>query len=233
MRRPDALASAATCLLAALLAAPAPVGAETGVDLSANIGLVTDYRFRGLSLSNRGPALQGGVDLEAGMGLFAGTWASTIADYEGAKVELDLYGGYAGSAAGFDYRLSANAYFYPGGRHVDYMEFRAEAERRFGPVTVGAEAAFVPAQRNTGTANHYVGASASVDLPGVAGLTASVRGGREQGFYDGKWDWELGLAWTRGPVTASIAYVDSNYGGAAEEGRLGRGGVVASLLASF
>jgi uncharacterized protein (TIGR02001 family) len=219
---------------AALLpACPAAATGGNGVDLSANVGVVSDYRFRGLSLSDRNPALQGGVDLEADMGLFAGTWASTIADYEGANVELDLYGGYAGSMAGFSYRLSANAYFYPGGRNVDYMEFRFEAAREVGPVTLGAEMAFVPRQRNIGTANRYFGASASVAVPGLSGLTASARAGREQGFYDGKWDWEFGLAYTRGVLTASLAWIDSNYGGAAEEGRLGRGGLVASLLATF
>jgi uncharacterized protein (TIGR02001 family) len=222
-----------TALLALASPAAAAEPAEGGVDLSANVGIVSDYRFRGLSLSDRKPALQGGMDLEAGMGLFAGSWASTIADYEGANVELDVYGGYAGSLAGINYRLSANAYFYPGGRGVDYMEFRLEAEREFGPVTLGAEAAFVPHQRNIGTANHYFGASASVVIPGVAGLAANARTGREQGFYDNKWDWELGLAYTRGALTASLAYVDSNYGGRNEEGRLGRAGLVASLLTTF
>jgi uncharacterized protein (TIGR02001 family) len=211
---------------------PAPAAAEEGVEFSANVGVVSDYRFRGLSLSDRNPALQGGVDVEAGMGLFAGGWASTIDD-DGTNVELDLYGGYAGSAAGFDYRLTANAYFYPGGSGVDYMELRVEAERELGPVTLGAEAAFVPQQRNIDVANYYLGASAGVEIPGVSGLTATARGGWEQGFYDGKWDWELGVSYTRGALTASLAYVDSNYGGAAEEGRLGRAGLVASLLATF
>lgn len=224
---------ALVCAAALLSLASPAAAAEGGVDLSANLGVVSDYRFRGLSLSDRKPALQGGVDLEADMGLFAGTWASTIADYGGANVEVDLYGGYAGSAAGFSYRLSGNAYFYPGGHGVNYMEFRLEAERELGPVTLGAEAAFVPHQRNIDTANRYFGASASIGVPGVSGLTASARAGREQGFYDGKWDWELGLAYTRGVLTASLAYVDSNHGGANEEGRLGRAGLVASLLASF
>ena len=219
------------CVLFA--ACPAPAAAQPPVDLSANVGIVSDYRFRGLSLSDRGPALQGGVDLEAEMGLFAGAWASTIADYGGADVELDLYAGYKANLAGFDVTATANAYFYPGGADVDYMELRLEAERQIGPVTLGAEAAFVPHQRNISTANHYLGASARVEIPGVTGLTAGARGGWEQGFYDGKWDWELGLSYTRGVLTASVAYVDSNFGGAAEEGRLGRAGLVASLLASF
>ena len=221
-------------LAAALLAAgAAPAAAQPSVDLSANIGLVSDYRFRGLSLSDRGPALQGGVDLEAEMGLFAGTWVSTIADYGGAHVEVDLYAGYRGSAAGFALTATANAYFYPGGSGVNYMEFRLEAEREIGPVTLGVEAAWVPRQRNVDAANHYLGASAGVAIPGATGLTATARAGREQGFYDNKWDWEVGLSYERGPLTASVAYVDSNHGGPAEEGRLGRAGLVASLLASF
>jgi len=222
------------------IAAPLAIGSpsmavarEDAVDLSGNVGIVSDYRFRGLSLSDRHPAVQGGLDLEADMGLFAGTWASTIADYGGANIELDVYGGYAGSVAGIDYRLSANAYFYPGGRDVDYMEFRLEAERQLGPVTLGAEAAFVPHQRNVETANRYFGGSARLDVAGVDGLAISARGGREEGFYDGKWDWELGLSYTRGALAGSLAWVDSNYGGTAEAGRLGRGGIVASLLATF
>jgi uncharacterized protein (TIGR02001 family) len=218
---------------ALLAACPVPAVAQPAVDLSANIGIVSDYRFRGLSLSDRGPALQGGVDLEAEMGLFAGAWASTIADYGGARVEVDLYAGYKRSLAGFDVTATANAYFYPGAADVDYMELRLEAERRIGPVTLGAEAAVVPRQRNIGTANLYLGASARVEIPGATGLTAGVRGGREQGFYDGKWDWELGLSYTRGVLTASVAYIDSNYGATAEEGRLGRAGLVASFLANF
>lgn len=210
-----------------------PVAAAGGVDLSVNVGLVSDYRFRGLSLSNRDPALQGGVDLEAGTGLFAGAWASTIADYGGADVELDLYGGYAGEVAGFGYRLTASAYLYPGGHGLDYLELQAEAERDFGALTIGAEAAFVPPQRNIDTANHYLGLSAGVEVPAVSGLSARARGGWEQGFYDGKWDWEFGLVYTRGALTASLAYVGSDYGGRAEAGRLGRGGILASLLASF
>jgi uncharacterized protein (TIGR02001 family) len=224
----------ARLLLPALLACAAPAAAQPAVDLSANLGLVSDYRFRGLSLSDRNPALQGGVDLEAEMGLFAGSWASTIADYGGANVEVDLYAGYQGSVAGLDYRLTANAYFYPGGSGgLNYLEFQAEAERELGPVTLGVEAAFVPRQRNIAAANHYLGARASVAIPGTNGLAASARGGWEQGFYDDKWDWELGLSWTRGVVTASLAWVDSNHGGPAEAGRLGCGGLVASLLATF
>lgn len=216
-------------MLMAVAAAPA---LAAPVELSANAGVVSDYRFRGISLSDRDPALQGGLDLETEAGFFAGTWASTIADYEGAKIEVDVYAGFAGSAAGLDYSVTAYAYLYPGGENVNYVELQATAERAFGPVTLGIEADFVPDQGNVEGENVYFGASAAAEIPGT-GVTARLRGGYEDGFYASKWDWELGLGYTRGPFTASLSYVDSNFGGPLEEGRLGQGGVVASLVANF
>jgi uncharacterized protein (TIGR02001 family) len=43
-----------------------------------NVGVVSDYRYRGISQSRLKPALQGGVDLAGPNGLYAGAWASTI-----------------------------------------------------------------------------------------------------------------------------------------------------------
>jgi len=215
-----------------LVTLPAPAAAQSTVHLSANAGLVSDYRFRGISLSNRNPALQGGVDVETDFGLFAGTWASSIADYGGAKVEIDAYAGYKASVAETRFSVGAYAYFYPGAEGLNYVEFQATGERDLGPVTLGFEASFSPRQANVQAGNTYFGASAAMEIPGT-GVTATVRGGHEDGFYEDKWDWELRAAYTLGPVTGSIAYVDSNYGGSLQAGRLGRGGVVASLLAEF
>jgi len=206
--------------------------AEAPVELSANAAIVSDYRFRGLSLSDRDPALQGGVDLTSRIGLFAGSWASTIADYEGADVELYLYGGYTAALAGTDLTFAANLYLYPEAKGVNYVELSAAAERTWGAVTLGVEAALAPRQANVDKANHYLGGSAAFAIPGTA-ITAKARGGYEHGFYDRKWDWEIGASYSRSIFTASLSYVDSNYGGADEEGRLGRGGIVASLLAEF
>ena len=65
---------------------------------SFNASATTDYRYRGISQSRLGPALQGGADLSTASGLYAGTWASTIQwirDAGGdASIELDVYGGY-------------------------------------------------------------------------------------------------------------------------------------------
>jgi uncharacterized protein (TIGR02001 family) len=213
-----------------LAASSAPAFAQDDFELSANAGLVSDYRFRGISLTDRDPAVQGGIDLEAGP-FFLGAWGSSIAEYGGADVELDLYGGLQGTIGEAAWSAGAYAYLYPGGEGVNYVELVAQGERTFGPVTFGVEAALAPRQANVAEANRFIGASSAFDAG--AGWTFTVRGGYEDGFYDSKWDWEIGAAYTIGPLTASLAYVDTNHGAADEAGRLGRGGVVGSLIAEF
>ena len=46
-------------------------------DLAYNVGLVTDYRYRGISQTREKFALQGGLDFTAG-GLYLGLWSSQI-----------------------------------------------------------------------------------------------------------------------------------------------------------
>ncbi len=219
-------------LLASLLLAawPSCASAQENVELSANAGVVSDYRFRGISLSDRDPAVQGGIDVQ-GEHFFVGTWASSIAETGGADVELDVYAGVNGSLGDISWTAAANAYLYPGGEGLNYVEFVATGERSFGPVTVGIEAALAPTQANVDEANHYLGASSAMDAGG--GWTLIARGGFEDGFYDSKWDGEIGARYTTGPFIASVSYVDTDYGGADEAGRLGKGGLVASLLAEF
>lgn len=201
-------------------------------EVSANVAVVSDYRFRGLSLSDRDPAVQGGIDVSHESGLFVGTWASTIADYGGSNVELDIYGGYAGSAGGLDYTITALAYVYPGGDGVDYYEFSGAVDKSLGTATVGVMVAYVPDQTNFPGDNLYIQGSAGYAIPDSP-ISFNLRAGREANAFTKKWDWEAGVAYSRGPLTASLAYVDSDFGGPLEAGRLGQAGVVASLAASF
>lgn len=90
---------------------------EPDYTLSYNVGAVSDYRYRGISQSRLKPALQGGADFAHKSGVYLGTWASTIKwikDAGGdAPVELDLYGGYKGSAGAVGYDLGVLRYQYP------------------------------------------------------------------------------------------------------------------------
>ena len=111
---------AATTVLAADPKAPEPE-----FTLSANVALVSDYRFRGLSQTNRKPALQGGFDFEHKSGFYAGNWNSSIswitdAGNLGASsgLESDFYLGYATEAAGFGIDVG-NIYYYYAGSNIN------------------------------------------------------------------------------------------------------------------
>ena len=74
---------------------------EPDYTLSYNVGVVSDYRYRGISQSRFKPALQGGIDFAHKSGFYLGTWGSTIKWIKDAgatkgSFELDLYGGYKG-----------------------------------------------------------------------------------------------------------------------------------------
>ena len=108
----------ALALLALASGAWAQATAQPDYTLSYNVGAVTDYRYRGISQTRLKPALQGGPDFAHKSGFYLGAWASTIKwikDAGGdAPAELDLYGGYKGSAGSVGYDLGLLRYQYPG-----------------------------------------------------------------------------------------------------------------------
>jgi len=201
-------------------------------EVSANIGVVSDYRFRGISYSDRKPAIQGGIDVSHETGLFTGTWITTLSDNGGANLEVDLYGGYAGSAAGLTYSGTVFYYVYPGVDGWNYWELQGTVGKTLGPATLQLQVNWVPDQVSYPGDTIYLGAGLDVGVPDTpVSLRAAI--GRETGGYDNKWDWELGASYAMGPLTASVSYIDTNYAGINEAGRNARGGVVLSLLASF
>jgi len=82
--------------------------------ISANIGVVSNYIWRGVTQTGDDAAVQGGVDYGHASGLYAGAWASNI-DWGGGdpSYELDLYGGYGGEFGDFSYDLNTIYYWYP------------------------------------------------------------------------------------------------------------------------
>jgi uncharacterized protein (TIGR02001 family) len=79
---------------------------------SANVGLTTDYVFRGISQSNENAAVQGGVDFNCGR-FYAGVWSSSIFADE-ASAEIDLYAGFKHTTGPITWDLGVIAYTYPG-----------------------------------------------------------------------------------------------------------------------
>ena len=106
-----AIASASAFSQAAAPAAPAPTPEWT---ITGNAGLFSDYRFRGISQTDKKPAFQGGFDVAHSSGLYIGNWNSNVdsALYSGANIEMDFYAGFKGAVAdtGVGYDIGAIYY---------------------------------------------------------------------------------------------------------------------------
>jgi uncharacterized protein (TIGR02001 family) len=120
------LASAAAAVLAS---ATPPAFAEDASphSFSANVGLFSQYVFRGLSQTNKDPAIQGGFDYAYDAGpaaIYVGTWGSNISwlsdanqvnpavGYSSSSLELDFYGGVRGAFGKSDFTWDVGYYYY-------------------------------------------------------------------------------------------------------------------------
>ena len=99
-------------------------------DVSANLGVQSNYYFRGVSQTGNKAAVSGGADYNHDSGFYLGTWASNVDFGTKADMEIDLYTGFGGDIgdSGFNYDLSVWYYWYPGaggneqGGDLDYTE---------------------------------------------------------------------------------------------------------------
>ncbi|PLW68485.1 TorF family putative porin [Pseudohalioglobus lutimaris] len=120
-------------LLPAAIAASVLAGATAttaqAAEISANVALVSDYRFRGISQSDEDIAIQGGFDLGFDNGIYIGTWGSSV-DFDSidgfdGSLELDYYVGW-GMDVGENSAIDVGYlyYDYPGddGDAGDYQE---------------------------------------------------------------------------------------------------------------
>jgi len=118
-------------LIAALLLMSAGVSAYA--EVAGNVAFTSDYRFRGISQSDRDVALQGGFDWAHDSGFYLGTWASSIDfgtasdDAAGGSIEWDFYGGYARDInENLSFDVGYMYYYYPSDNwdvDLDYQEF--------------------------------------------------------------------------------------------------------------
>lgn len=103
--------------------AAAPEAAAPG-PFTANVTIVNDYRYRGISQSNFQPAIQGGFDYAHSSGFYVGNWnssiswisdaASTAGNSASAPIEMDFYAGFKHEwSKGFAADVGVLQYYYP------------------------------------------------------------------------------------------------------------------------
>lgn len=190
-RRPALLI---VCLILPGSALVSPAAAQT----TANIGVVSNYLWRGVTQTDDGPAVQGGIDYSSKGGFVAGAWLSNVRFLgleettvlqpgpEGPveavlttettldpTVEIDLYSGYGGSAGNFSYKGLFTYYLYPSGGDFDLLEFGASGSYEARSASLGL------------SLNYALWGEAGGDLPFHAGDfygQANVRFSLPEGF---------------------------------------------------
>jgi uncharacterized protein (TIGR02001 family) len=117
-------------------------------DISGNVALVSDYRFRGISQTGEDAAIQGGFDASFEPGFYLGTWASSVDfgdvdDGSGSygTMEIDYYAGWSGPIGDSDFGIDVGYtyYQYPGDTvdpTGDYQEFYLKGSWK--DLTIGA-----------------------------------------------------------------------------------------------
>lgn len=208
----------------------APSAAEKKPDheVSFNIGVASDYRYRGISQTSLDPALQGGADYTHNpTGLYAGTWLSTIKwikdagdiyGYNGkGEVEVDLYAGKKGDiGGGFSYDVGGLYYWYPDnnysriGENADTFELYGKIS--YGPAYVKYSHALTDTFGNPNSKDSsYLDVGADVDLG--SGYTLNLHAGHQKikgsaaADYN---DWKLGVSKEFFTVNFSLAYIGTD-----------------------
>lgn len=211
--------------------------------LSANLSLTSNYKFRGqdqdTSRSRAAkPALQGGFDYAFGeSGWYVGNWNSTVDWLDGNSLEADVYGGYKFKAGEVGLDVGALTYLYPGNAHGNTTELYGAAT--FGPVTAkyshtvskdyfgwaGAKSGSGLKGRNTGYLNLAYAQEIAPQwtLKAAVGFTRFASDIKDQGVPN-YMDYSVGGAYDFGDgLSLGIAVVGANkkaYFGDANKARL-------------
>ena len=215
---------AKTLLASALMAGAAAAQAE----ISANVALTSDYKFRGVSQTDAQMALQGGFDFSHESGFYAGTWASNVDSrfFSGdgqadPQLEVDLYAGFSGESDGIGYDVGVLRYVYPGYDDSDTTELYVGGS--YGPVSAtlyySNELNFIGVDESA----WYLNVGAEMEVAEGVSLSASVGYswgdawetlGKASGTSeDAYFDYSIGVSGSAAGVDLSLAFVGADDNG--------------------
>lgn len=235
------------------MAADAPASPHT---VAYNIGLTSDYIFRGISQSQHGPAVSGGVDYSHASGLYAGTWVSQQkwVNTGGTKTqsdwEMDFYAGYKGSSDTVSYDLGLIRYYYPGNTVAGAVSpdtTEAYLGLGYGPVTLKYSQAisdYFIAWGTLGTTktkgSNYLELNATHDLGNGWGLLGHIGAQKVKNVPTADYtDWKVGITKDVGVGVVTLAYSDTDAQGRAGQAyswggkNVGKGVLAISFAKAF
>jgi uncharacterized protein (TIGR02001 family) len=177
-----------------LVATLASSGAVFAGSLSGNVGMVSDYFYRGID-QETGATASAGLDFDAGNGLAVGVWGADVLD----GIEYDLYGSYSGEVNEFSYSVGFTGYFYTGEFDDTYKEINLGVG--YGPVSLAHAIGTYDTDPDT---EDYSFTSITLEQGG-----AYVTYGSFGKDFDGNYV-ELGYGMEVGGFDTGIAIINSN-----------------------
>jgi len=243
------LGLSATFAALALSAAPALAQGDepSAVTISGGATLVSDYRFRGISQTDKRFAVQGTFTVAHESGFYATVWGSSIDDYvyNGSDQEIDLIAGYRTTVGGTTVDAGGLYYYYPGsgGINSDFAEPYVSVAHVIGPVTAKVTANYAFKQRalSIGSGkedNLYLAGDLGLAVPQTP-VSLSAHLGHSFGpsyltIGDEYTDWSLGGTYVWKNLSFGLSYVDTDGDFITPSGRnASKAGVVASVGVAF
>ncbi|MDB5700013.1 MAG: hypothetical protein JWL66_212 [Sphingomonadales bacterium] len=228
-------------LLAIAVASPAladDAAPPAAITINGSATLVTDYRFRGISQTNKNFAVQGSLTATHSSGLYVSVWGSSISEYvaNGSNQEIDLIAGYKRTFGGTTFDGGVLYYFYPesqklgpvfaGGKYnSDFAEPYLSVAHTFGPATAKLTANYAFKQKALGLVANANGTQKKDDnLYTAFDLSGSIASGVGVSAHIGhNWtssvlslglkkytDWGAGVNYTYKQITFGVNYVGSD-----------------------
>lgn len=174
--------------------------------LSGNIGLTSQYYFRGVQ-QTAGAAGSAGIDYEHDNGAYAGVWASDVGGHGDAEtdasdgIETDYYLGYGGEQGDISYGIGYTIYTYTGDFDTEYNEVNLSGG--YGPVSVE----FSIGTRDGGSAGpdlDYTFAAVSYEYKSLT-ATYGIWGDEFEGAY-----FELGFSKTVSEIDFGVSLINGD-----------------------
>ena len=148
-------ALASTVLAASCAAAPAFADDTPAITITGSAALTSEYRLRGISQTDRDPAIQAGITVSHSSGFYVGTWGSNLSGagtFGGDNMELDVLAGYTKAVGGVTLDGGLIYYVYPGANtpaaHFDYIELYGSVAGKVGPVNAKLGTFWAPSQKD-------------------------------------------------------------------------------------
>ena len=197
-------------------------------EFSADVALVSDYIFRGITNTDHNPAIQGGITYTADVGLsymqpYVGFWGSNVDFNDGgeATIELDVMFGLSGAVGDLKWNLGGLYYAYPGAsssQNYDYWEIPLQLSYQIDKhLSILGEYAYSP-DFFAGSGNaHYLLAGARWERP-IQAVTLAIEAATGHQWIEDNaafgtsdyQDWRVAVSLTYEKITFGIAYTDTD-----------------------